>query len=187
MSIVFICTLTGCYSTSEYRIQQEKAAKELPSYEQALINANCFDLRFKFTNRMPFSKDDALNSLKCLEIEKTRNALRWKARGVIEEDELAAKYAYENNKSVFSYLARGEITLVKAHEIHQFADRKSRIDAQTEIKSSNQMLAQEAANRRREWELANREREIYLQNMRRNAPIITTCNGDGFSVRCTTN
>jgi hypothetical protein len=188
LSIASVCILASCAGTGEYAIQRAKAEKELPAFEQAFKDANCFDLRFKFANGMLFVKDDALNSLKCLEIERTRNRLREEAYGIIRLDELAATNAYDSYKAIFSHIARGEITQPRALEIYNYVTRKSRMDASAEMDRSNRLLAQGIENRRREFEQENRNREIYLQSIQRNAPIITKCDSNGLgSITCRTN
>jgi len=191
-SILVACGLAGCVTTSQYAIEQVKAAKELPAYEQAFKNENCFNLRFKFINKMSFGRDDALNSLKCLELERTRNELRAKANGTIDIDELTASNAYENNRAIFTYLANGEIQLTKARELYSYVAEKSKNDAFAEMTRSNQLLAQGQENQRRAWEQENRNRAIFLQSMiesnTRRTPIVTTCNLNTVTntVTCTT-
>lgn len=190
LSIFSVCLLTNCsiIAIGEYETKRKNAQKELPAFEQAFKNENCFDLRFKFVNSMLFAKDDAFNSLKCLEIERTRNRLREEANGIIRLDELTATNAYENYKAIFSHIARGEITPPRALEIYNYVTQKSRMDASAEMDRSNRLVAQGIENRRRELAQENRNREIYLQSMQRNAPIITKCNSDGLgSVTCRTN
>ena len=183
-----VLALTSCATTSDYERQKKVAAQELPAYEQAFRDQDCFNLRFKFVNGMSFGKNDVLNSLKCLELERTRNNLRAQARGIIEDDELTATYAYDNYRAIFTYLSSGELSLKKARELYKYVAEKSRMDAQAEMQRSNQLLAQGLENQRRAWEQENRNRAVFFQTMqsRPKPPIVTTCSALFGVVTCTT-
>ena len=139
MGVTIAYALTGC-AMSEYEKQQAEAAKELPVYEQAFESEGCSSLRFKFVNELPFDKSDALNSVKCLEIEHSRDKLRSKISGTIKLGELTARRGYDDFRAIYTYLAEGEISL-KRRELYVFVENKSRNDASAEIDRSNKLLA----------------------------------------------
>jgi len=190
LAIAVACAGSGCATTTDYELQRIKASNELPAYEQAFSDKDCFNTRFKFENSMSFSGDDVVRALECLEIEKSRNALRAAARGIIQSEELTAAYGYESYRAIFSYLASGELSLERARELYAYATQKSSMDAQAEIAHSNQLLAQGFENQRRAWEEQNRNRAIFLQSLvqsRPARPTVTTCTTFSGVVTCTTN
>lgn len=189
VGVAIAYVLTGC-ATSKYEKQRAEAAKELPVYEQAFENEGCFNLRFKFANGMSFNKSDALNSVKCLEIERSRDKLRSDISGTIKLSELTARRGYEDYRAIFTYLAEGEISLPKARELYAYAANKSKSDASAEMDRSNQLLARGLENQRRDLEQLNRDRALFLESMTRSyrqRPVtVTTCNNLFGTVTCTT-
>ncbi len=185
-------SMLGCATTTDYDRQVVESASQIPAYEQAFRNEGCFEVRFKFANSMAFTPDDALVALRCLEIEKTRNSLRWKARGIIEDDELAAHHAYENFRAIFTFFSSGELSLDRARELYLYASEKAVFDAQAEMARSNQILAQGLENQRLVWERESRSRAAYFNSMMRSsptrAPLVTRCTFNSVidTVTCTT-
>ena len=189
MGVAIAYALTGC-AMSEYEKQQAEAAKELPVYEQAFESEGCSSLRFKFVNELPFDKSDALNSVKCLEIEHSRDKLRSKISGTIKLSELTARRGYDDFRAIYTYLAEGEISLKKARELYAFVENKSRNDASAEIDRSNILLARGLENQRRDFEQLNRDRALFLESMTRSykqRPVtVTTCDNLFGTVTCRT-
>jgi hypothetical protein len=186
--LLFSGVLAGCAMMgAEYDRQRSEAASLLPAYEEAYRTSDCSNLRFKFTNGMAFSKDDALKSLQCLEIERMRNSLSVQATGYIQDPQLEAQYAYEDYRAIFTYLASGELALDRAREIYAYASEKSRYAAKAEMDRSNQLLAQGMENERRAWEQANQSRAQFFESLRMEPPrnpVVTTCSPFLDSIRC---
>lgn len=184
--------LAGCATTTEYDRKRAEAAEALPAYEKAYADMDCYNLRFRFENQMAFDKTASLASLKCIEVERDRNALRSWVNGTIEEDELTAGKAYDSYRAIFTYYSTGEISLPRAQELYRYAREKNRIEAQAEINRSNQLAAQGFENQRRAWEQENLNRAIFLQSLVRpqvyRAPVVTTCDRNVVTntVTCTT-
>lgn len=192
MILIFPLILTGCFATSSYQKERDEANKELVVYEKAYKDSQCHNVNYKFTNGLPFNKNDSLSAIKCLDIEKSRNSLRAKAYGSISISELVASRAYEDYRAIFTFYSEGEISLPKARELYAYAKVKNESKANEEMDYSNRLLAQGRANQRRDMEQINRNRAANLdsltQSMRQRPMTTTRCTLDPIvkTVNCIT-
>lgn len=190
--ISFSAVLSACTPAivKEYELKQQAAERELPAFQQALEERDCFNVMFRFKSGLNFTAQDAATAMDCLDIQMNINQRKWIITGYIQHGELALKYGYDNYKAIFYHVTTGDLSLDKARDLYSYVEVKSENAASAEINQSNEFLARVEANRRQEIE--NRQSEEFLRLLRAQAtqlarPKITNCSsGFAGSWSCTT-
>lgn len=194
------CAIINPYSAqiAEYNKRKQEAAKALPGLEQEYRVKNCSNLKFRFESGLSFSKQEASDSLKCIDIYSQIAERRKAATGVIQLADLAFAKGYENYRSIFYHVSTGELPLSKARELYGYTMRKSEADARSEMDQSNALLVQGLRNQQIEMEQENRRRDVFLKSLEIKTPppqttefprsTTTSCMPDAFGggVTCTT-
>lgn len=164
--IAISIVLTGCHSSEYYRKKAQERAEAVRifrEYEQSFQQRGCTDLRFKFAHGNSFGKEDKLNLLRCLEIERLRNEY-WEAiNGEVGTEEMVAKKAYEDYRLIFTHLAKGGITLQKARELYDSVTSNSKAAVREEIERKERLAAEE----RRRWQERREKYEREQQELMR--------------------
>lgn len=177
VALFVIVSISGCaifnpYSArvEENRKKRQEESKILLNLEQEYRSQNCSNLKFRFESSLSFSKQEAVASLKCIDIYYQISESRRLSTGVIQLADLAFAKGYETNRAIFYHLSTGELPLNKARDLYIYTMRKSEIDARYEMEQSNALLMQGLRNQQIEMEQENRRRADFLKSLEIKTP-----------------